>query len=566
MPESTFAELTKGFEHIIEDPPDRVSWEQLCDVYDRFEKLFPPSELEKIGEKIVDTLPIGKTFRLTAKMVTNPIFLYTKVNQYCFKSIFSHIDHEHSVQPNRRIIIGLKIPEPYREHIVFFRFSIGVLRSLPRLLSLPDAVVISHITNREGVFEIIPPRSEALTARLSRRIKYALRSSEALDELNRQQNLLNAQHLRLQTAYDDIHKALETKQRFLAVINHELRTPLNGIIGSAEALKNDQNRENFDQHHENLHRSVHALTNLVESILHFIQDSSQLSLYPTQLSLRTLLETSAKEARERARHKGLRFTLDMDDALPRFIKIDGKRLSQALYQILDNAVKFTSKGKIVLRARLGQQKKQELVLQIQDSGIGIPESEQRKIFDLFVQLSNGPTRKYQGAGIGLAVAKHIIELLGGSIQLESHTQQGSLFSISVPFELCINSDSLQISQKIQALVVDDNTINRMVLSRILQKNNCMVDEAENGEIAVEKILSNTYSIVFMDIEMPIMNGIDAAKLVRDAGKSLPIIATTAYVTEDHHRECMHVGMNAFIPKPISHDIISHHLHQFINEM
>jgi CheY-like chemotaxis protein len=267
-----------------------------------------------------------------------------------------------------------------------------------------------------------------------------------------------------------------------------------------------------------------------------------------------------------ARAKGLEFRVEVADSVPEVISIDTKRLASVLDQLCDNAVRFTERGHCHVRIDADSPRGPRPCLQIaiEDTGIGIASQDQQKIFELFTQVDESSERKHQGAGLGLALSRGLVTLLGGTLTLESERGRGSTFRVRVPYNavkddarvaaLAGDKDETGASAAPDAqavLVVDDSRTNRMLLTHFLRKMHWEIDEAENGKEAVAKAAERHYSVIFMDCEMPVMDGFQATREIRKRGDSTPIVAVTAYVSDDARKRCLAVGMNEFIGKPIS---------------
>ncbi len=548
----------EGLEHLI-GYRGRFAWRDICELYRRAESM-----MLSIGVRLEDwakdprRLPLGGAVGKALSVVASPQLLYTLGNRFGLERTFSHLNVAQKSLPGGQIWIEIEIPEPYEVSPEFFRFTSGVLQGLPLILGLELADVAWSMTGRQATYVVTPPQSTTMWSRLGRMYRSVFASRSALQELVLQQKELNFKHQELKAAYDQVSAALEVRQRFLRVISHEIRTPLNGITGASSALRAERHPEDFDALIDVLQRSSSRLTGILGEVLDFVAvTDDETKATPSNVDLVDEFRLSMVTVAEDAKRKGLELRTDVASGFPRRIVIDGPRLVQAAQRLLDNAVKFTDCGRVTLGLRFepngGQMGTVEV--EVADTGPGIAAADHERIFEMFTQGDDSSTRRIGGTGVGLAIVRKVVTLLEGDIRLESALGKGSRFIIRVPARLggSVRTYGESMAPRSgRVLVVDDDRINRMLLRRIVSKQGYAVDLAEDGVEAVAMVEENQYGLVFMDCEMPRMDGWEATRTIRRTiGSRLPIIAATAYVSSSDRKRCEDAGMNEFLPKPLS---------------
>jgi len=355
--------------------------------------------------------------------------------------------------------------------------------------------------------------------------------------------------------------AAQAKQQFLGNMSHELRTPMNAVLGLSNVLLLENPREDQKEKLEVLRFSAESLLHIIDDILDISAlEENKLKLKPEPTELETQLKNVVHMFIPEANKKGIDIKL-VTDWLPTRAIVDSNRLCQVLYNLLGNAVKFTDSGSVILKvwAENTPGDKIPLCFEIIDTGIGISVQEMSSIFDRFYRSRFEDKYKYGGTGLGLSISKRILELMGSKLMVESKPGIGTTFR----FTLVVNADdsapetgsynqeantSTDLS-KVRILVAEDNTINQFVLKKILAKWNIQPDITSNGKEAVDAFCSGNYDLVMLDLQMPVMDGIEAAREIRKRDKSIPIIAVTAAVLNENRKEVFEAGMNDFIGKP-----------------
>lgn len=366
-------------------------------------------------------------------------------------------------------------------------------------------------------------------------------------------------------AQQQAEAANRAKSEFLATMSHELRTPLNAILGFTDLMLNDPNATR--EQRENLtiiNRSGEHLLSLINDVLDMAKvEAGKLLLDVKPCDFNAMIQDIINMMRVRAEEKSLQLLLDQPADLPRFIKIDADKLRQILVNLISNAIKYTDQGGVSLRIFIQQDKEPRLVFGVEDSGIGISYADQVRIFEPFVQVGKPATHK--GTGLGLALVYQYVELMGGSINVESKLGKGSLFRVSLPMQLAEASELIppEVSRgavigiepnqpTYRIMIVEDQEENWLLLRRLLlDAGFSQVEIAKNGAEAVEMFQRFHPDFIWMDRRMPIENGMEATRRIRalESGKKVKIVAVTASAFLHERQEMLDIGMDDFIRKP-----------------
>jgi PAS domain S-box-containing protein len=393
----------------------------------------------------------------------------------------------------------------------------------------------------------------------------------------------------LRHAKDDAEAASLAKSQFLANMSHEIRTPMNGVLGLAELLLRSPLNEKERHLTQTIHQSGSVLLALINDILDFSKiEAGKLRLEAIPFEVRRTFEEAIAVSVYTAGQKGLTLSCHIDPHIPSFLRGDPTRLRQIIVNLVSNAVKFTEQGTIAVSAEPTERSEGQygLSVSVTDTGIGIAPDAQAHIFNAFSQADGSTTRKYGGTGLGLAIVKQLVTLMGGTIELQSRQGEGTCFRFTVycepadmpaqrPAELSavsakrgepVNSLLPANVGAVRVLLVEDNPVNREVASGMLEVLNCQIDMAENGREALEATAKTDYALVFMDCQMPEMDGMTATKLIRareaeragQAGsperashRRLPIVALTAHAMQGDRDQCLAVGMDDYLTKPFA---------------
>ena len=364
----------------------------------------------------------------------------------------------------------------------------------------------------------------------------------------------------------------KAKEQFFASMSHEIRTPLNGIIGFTKILLRGETTETQKQQLEAIKTSSDILLVLINDILDLAKvDAGKMNIEATELNLHELINTALSTFELRFQEKELKLNKQFDNRIPNILIGDPVRIHQILLNLLNNAVKFTNNGGqigVVVNLIKQNEESSNIEFLISDTGIGIPAEKLESIFDPFVQSGSDTTRKYGGTGLGLSIVKRLTDLMGGTVSVKSILDVGSTFNITLTLkksktmeinkkiETNISADELQKLGKLNVLVVEDNTINQLLMKTLLDDFGFVYAIANNGKDAIEKLKEKSYDIILMDLQMPEMNGFEATEYIRNVLKSeTPIIALTADVSTLDSEKCKAFGMNDYIAKPIDEKLL-----------
>ncbi len=387
--------------------------------------------------------------------------------------------------------------------------------------------------------------------------------SDVIDILEEQIKLNSSISQSLIDAKENAERAALAKSNFLSVMSHEIRTPLNAITGNIHILKEERMLPEQKEFINSLYISSQNLLNLVNDILDFNKiEDGKIIFSNKNICIADIVGNIAITNRIKGLEKENEIVALIDDGIPGVVVGDDVRLSQILNNLVSNALKFTNKGKVTIKADLISKELDKTIVrfEVTDTGVGIASNLHEKIFERFTQADSNITRQFGGSGLGLTIIKRLLDLQGSSINLESVVGEGSSFYFELSFGKASNevnsntNKSQDLSQGLEGvsvLLVEDVKFNIIVAKKMMEKWGITIDVAENGQIAVDKVKENTYDVILMDLQMPIMDGFTATKNIREGGSKIPIVALTASVSSETQIEVIECGMNAYLTKPFN---------------
>lgn len=393
-----------------------------------------------------------------------------------------------------------------------------------------------------------------------------LNYQQAIQHQNRE---LEKSQERLSLAMKRAEKTKVLKENFLANMSHEIRTPLTAIAGLTHLLKDAENADDRSNVIQLLEYSTQSLLGLVNDILDSEKiDAGKISISMSNTDIKLLVKNCGDLLRPLAIKKGLQLNCNIEAAVPPAVMTDPLRFNQILMNLINNAIKFTEVGQVDVSVSVEEVNEQKVRLKvaIRDTGMGIPEASKSKIFDRFTQVEDNRWQKFGGTGLGLSIVKKLIELKGGILSVDSTVGKGTTITFSNWYEVCMENNGasacadapapvLSKFKNVYVLLAEDDAINQMVTTRILNAWDIKVDVAVNGDEAFKKASEKDYDLVLMDTHMPVMNGYEATQKIRAelVGKKseIPIISFSASVMEKDQEKAMESGMNSLVTKPFN---------------
>jgi len=396
--------------------------------------------------------------------------------------------------------------------------------------------------------------------------------------LVKQSEELRSSQTELSSAKDLAEAATYAKSNFLANMSHEIRTPLNGIIGTVQLLSMSETLPGQKELLHTLQSSSNLLINIISDILDLSKiEADRLVLTPVPFNIRECIKTVIGICRPGINNKNITLNYIVDSRLAEYVVGDESRVQQILVNLIGNAIKFTDEGFVSLSVTVtgSWADKQEVTFLVSDTGIGISNESLGQLFKPFTQVNTSALRKYGGTGLGLSICKKLVDMMDGRIWVKSQETQGSIFSFSIPMPLANSSAGDNIindfdktepykHKSLSILLVEDNKMNQLIAGRIFEKIGYPVDFADNGLLALKKIEEREYDLIFMDIQMPEMDGLQATRYIIDkyGDKAPPVIAMTANVLSENEQECKEAGMKDFLSKPFTIDRLEAVIHKW----
>jgi len=431
-------------------------------------------------------------------------------------------------------------------------------------LALQDSVIDNAMLAMTLIYMMFMTAiSKSYSSSISQNIQLWLHNEKLINELQES----NAKVVK---AMERSERANEAKNQFLATVSHELRTPLNGIIGFADFLQKEKLEAKAKHYITQISKAGKTLQHIVNDILDITAiEAGQIRLYDEPFSLRAEMQELLEIFAPIAEGKGLSIRINIDESINDDLSGDISRLRQIIGNLLSNALKYTETGYVSLNISNSEATNGKDVLRfdVKDTGVGINEEALGFIFKNFTRLENFETRGSEGMGLGLSIVKSLVDKMNGKLSVQSKPGEGSCFSCELAFEQCRNADiqphqeqakelSLKQLQSFNILVVDDNVINRMLLSAFISSLEIPFSEASGGQEALDLIRNGEFNLVLMDIQMPDISGIDVANILGNELDQIPtMIAVTAHAFPEQRQAILDAGFSDYLSKPITIDIL-----------
>jgi PAS domain S-box-containing protein len=437
----------------------------------------------------------------------------------------------------------------------------GVEASLGGLASGAPETVVGRFRHRDGSWRIL----EGVANLLQNGTEIVMNSRDVTERFEAHSRLQETNE-KLAHALAYAREATELKSRFLANMSHEIRTPMNGILGMSELLLTTDLSPEQQEYGAAIHRSTNSLLTIINDILDISKiEAGKLGLENVPFLLREAVQDVVVLLTSAASEKGIEFTWNVEPGTPQAVTGDPVRFRQVLLNLLGNAIKFTAAGSVRLNlaGKLDPPDRVQVAAAVVDTGIGIPPEQQHHLFESFRQADDSTTRRYGGTGLGLTISRELARMMGGDVTCESAPGIGTTFAFTAVFGAAQKdtcplggqespaADSQPISGKI--LLVEDNAINARLAIRILTKGGHSVRAVGNGQEAVDIFRQESWDLVLMDVQMPVMDGFEAARQIRalPESASVPIIALTANAMAGDREACLAAGMSDYLSKPLS---------------
>jgi len=442
--------------------------------------------------------------------------------------------------------------------------------------TLINAEIRKTINTEIGIDIVFGGKKYMIDSNRTQILDLLLSTYESAIEKNK---VLEKTILQLENTQKELIEAKETaelankyKSEFLANMSHEIRTPMNAILGIVEIMLDSSIAEEHQNSLRLLKHSAESLLNLLNDILDLSKvEAGKLTIKNSLFDLHSLIQNIEALFEVSAKKKNLDFQVKISSEVPRYIFADALRLKQIFINLISNALKFTEEGYVKVELFVETSRYKNLIITVEDTGIGISKDKLEQIFEAFVQVDLSTTKRWGGAGLGLSICKGLVDLMSGTIKVTSELNKGSKFYVSIPlihqssypketkFKLQTDFDDevyFKTSNQLKILIVDDNEINHLIANRMLTKKGHIVTSVYNGIEAIESIKKNKYDLVFMDVNMPEMDGLEATLRIREiemasSSPQVPIIAMTAYAKAEDKVRCLKTGMNDYISKPIN---------------
>lgn len=418
----------------------------------------------------------------------------------------------------------------------------------------PVAISLNKLQIEEGIYSLAAIRDVSYQKKIEQELKEARVAADLAAEI-------------ADEAKRKAESAVVAKQQFLSNMSHEIRTPMTAIVGFSKVVLKTDLTDEQREYISAIKTSSDSLLVIINDILDLAKvDAGKMIFEQVPFKMEAEISTMLTVFETNFKEKNLKLIRNYDSAIPKVLLGDAVRLRQIILNLVSNAIEFTSKGNVVVGVSLLSEDEESVIVEfsVTDTGIGIPQDSLSSIFENFQQAASSTSRLYGGTGLGLAIVKQLVEQQGGTISVQSNVDEGSTFSFVLSFQKTneVSHVDTEITtldpevEKIKVLVVEDVALNQLLMKILLDDFGFERDIADNGRDALEKLQSNSYDIILMDLQMPEMNGFETTDHIRNKMNSkIPIIALTADVTAEDLSQCKTVGMNDHIAKPIDEKLL-----------
>lgn len=440
-----------------------------------------------------------------------------------------------------------------------------LVTDVPHIRFYAGAPLVTEGGEAIGSLCVIATEPKSISAEQKAALAALARQTMAQLELRRSNRLIERQAHELERALDATEQAMQARSQFVSNMSHEIRTPLNGVLGMTDLLESTNLSDRQRRYVSMIRQSGEGLLNVLNGLLEVSQSANAST--EIQTPVRGLIEEIVALMQPAAVTKRLRLNARVDDGLAVPVEVDAMRVRQILTNLVGNAIKFTTDGWVEVRAKIvgSETDRVRVRIEVEDTGVGMPTPTTGDGFQKYEESDVARSHTFGGAGLGLSITRRFVESLGGTLEFRTEAGIGTTFAFEIDLSV---PEAFRLRRGRRVLVVDDNEVNSMVISAMLEQNGCEVELAENGLEAVEMMRKESFDLVFMDLMMPVMDGATATREVRameEPSRHTPIVAVTASALDEDAVRCREAGMDEVIRKPINERVIVDALDRFLSK-
>ena len=573
----------------VRDINAHITWLDFCALMERSSMILGGPEGMRAFGRESGWVPGVKALMSTAGMFASAQQMYQFISRWALPSLWPMVSSECEISGPTSLTVHCRMCEGYQPNAGMFHISAGFMETLPQLLGQPASVVKVLLDDEGARFVVEHPTSMTLLSRIHRLFTGVFAPIRLLEEIGQRDEALSHRLAELTEARRLVRENAALREEFLANMSHELRTPLSVVMGSADLLSDTA----LDADQAALLRDVRggaaSLLALVEQVLDFSRlQRRRLDLDLAPLSLRAILSSSLDAHRAAAARAGLTLSQRVDSPLPVAVIGDVTRIRQVLDHLLDNAIKFTEEGSVTLRiaAEPDDLGRVALLLSVEDTGPGLESEIIERVFQPFEQRDGSLSRAAQGMGLGLSICRSLAAMMGGGLELESVEGVGACFRLSLNLAVAdddevaaprvtVLSEAVRpaapaasgaaVETRGKVLLVEDHPVNQKLLGLMVRAMGWEVTFAGDGQQAVDAFEPGRFDAVLMDCQMPVMDGFEATRRIRERDASVPIVAVTAHTQSDYESRCLEGGMDAYVSKPVDRALLARLLDELIDD-